>query len=242
MSRKTSLLLLVTLLAIATAACSAAEAAPASETQSIPRTITVIGEGKVRLRPDVATMNVGIEARASSVSEAKDQVDALMAAMTAALLDAGVSEKDIQTSYYGIYYEREAMPVLSEGPATDVQAGYLVSNMVLVTIRDVDSAGDVLDAVVRAGANQVHGVTFTVSDESAWQSQAREKAVADARSRAEELAQLSGVELGEIQSVSEVIGGMAIPMMAVERGMGGGGMTPGELELGTQIQVVFAVQ
>jgi hypothetical protein len=120
--------------------------------------------------------------------------------------------------------------------------GYLVSNLVLVTIRDVDTAGDVLDAVVQAGANQVNGVTFTVSDESVWQSQAREEAMADARSRAEELAALSGVELGEIQSVSEVVGGLAVPMMAIERGMGGGGMTPGELELGTQIQVVFGIQ
>jgi uncharacterized protein YggE len=239
---KVNKLMLVALLAVLAAACSAAEAAPVPQTPSVPRTITVIGEGKVRLRPDVATMNVGVEARAGTVSEAKKQVDEQMAAMTAALLDAGVAENDIQTSHYGIYYEREPMPVLREGPTTEVQEAYLVSNLVLVTIRDVDSAGEVLDAVVQAGANQVHGVTFTVSDESAWQSQAREKAMADARNRAEELAALSGVGLGEIQSVSEVVGGLAVPMMAVERGMGGGGMTPGELELGTQIQVMFAIQ
>jgi uncharacterized protein YggE len=241
MSRITKLLS-VALLAVFAVACSAAEAAPVPQTQALPRTITVIGEGTVRLRPDVAKMNVGVEARANTVSEAKEQVDEQMGAIMSALADVGVDQADVQTSHYGIYYERESGPTPADGQSTEMNGGYLVSNLVLVTIRDVDTAGDVLDAVVQAGANQVNGVTFTVSDESAWQSQAREKAMADARSRAEELAVLSGAELGEIQSVSEVVGGLAAPMMAVERGMGGGGMTPGELELGTQIQVVFGIQ
>lgn len=241
MSRITKLLS-VALLALFAVACSAAEAAPAPQTQALPRTITVIGEGTVRLRPDVAKMNAGVEARANTVSEAKEQVDEQMVAIMSALADVGVDQADVQTSHYGIYYERESRPTPADAQSTEMNGGYLVSNLVLVTIRDVDSAGDVLDAVVQAGANQVNGVTFTVSDESAWQSQAREQAMADARSRAEELAALSGVELGEIQSVSEVVGGLAVPMMAVERGMGGGGMTPGELELGTQIQVVFGIQ
>jgi uncharacterized protein YggE len=241
MSRITKLMS-VALLALFAVACSAAEAAPAPQTQALPRTITVIGEGTVRLRPDVAKMNVGVEARANTVSEAKAQVDEQMVAIMSALAEVDVDQADVQTSHYGIYYERESRPAPVEGQSTEMKDGYLVSNLVLVTIRDVDTAGDVLDAVVQAGANQVNGVTFTVSDESAWQSQAREEAMADARSRAEELAALSGVELGEIQSVSEVVGGLAVPMMAIERGMGGGGMTPGELELGTQIQVVFGIQ
>jgi uncharacterized protein YggE len=164
-----------------------------------------------------------------------------MAAISAALQEAGIAEKDIQTSHYGIHYEREPMPVMREGPAAETQGGYVVSNMVRVTVRDVEQAGDVLDAVVQAGANQVYGVSFSVSDESVWQSQARAKAMEDAKSRAQELADLSEVELAEVLSVSEVISGMPVPMMA-ERALGGGGFAPGELELGTQIQVVFAVR
>jgi uncharacterized protein YggE len=102
-----------------------------------------------------------------------------------------------------------------------------------------------LDAIVEAGANQVWGVTFTVSDESAWQGQARVEAMADARARAAELVELAGLELGEVLSVSEVIGGMGYrPITAMrEYGMGGGGgFAPGELEMGTQVQVIFAVQ
>ena len=95
---------------------------------------------------------------------------------------------------------------MPEGPVGESQGGYRVSNMLRVTVRDVERAGDVLDAAVEAGANQVYGVTFTVSDESRWQGQAREKAFADAKARAAELAGLAGVELGAVQSVSEVIG------------------------------------
>lgn len=246
MSQRIKLLMLVALLGVSVAACTAVKAAPESEAQAAAspagaRIITVVGEGKVSLKPDIATINVGAEARAATVSEAKAEVDAQMAAIIAALEEVGVAEKDIQTSHYGIYFEREPMPVLGEGTAARVQGGYVVSNMVQVTVRDVEKAGGVLDAVVQAGANQVYGVTFTVADESTWQSQARADAMADARSRAQELADLAGVELGQVVSVSEVIGGMQVPV-ASERGLGGGGIAPGELELGTQIQVTFAIQ
>jgi uncharacterized protein YggE len=247
MSKRIQLLSVIALLALSLAACTAAQAATDSGAQAAPagvtRTITVVGQGAVNLMPDIATINVGAEARASTVSEAKDQVDAQMAAITAALAEAGVAEKDIQTAHYGIHYEREPVAVLREGAASAEQGGYYVTNMVQVTVRDVEKAGDVLDAVIQAGANQVHGVTFTVSDESAWQSQARAEAMADAKSRAQELAELAELELGEVLSVSEVIGNSPIPMLAVaERAVGGGGIAPGELELGMQIEVTFAVQ
>jgi uncharacterized protein YggE len=247
MPKNIKLLMVVALLGVSVAACTAVKAAPTSgaqvaESAATPRTITVIGEGKLSLKPDVATINVGAEARAGTVSEAKAEVDAQMAAIAAALQEAGVAEKDIQTSHYGIHYERDPMPVLRDGPAAETQQGYVVSNMVRVTVRDVEKAGDVLDAVVQAGANQVHGVTFTVSDESSWQSQARADAMADARRRGQELADLADVELGEVLSVSEVIGGIPVPMMGIKSQMGGGGIAPGELELSTQIQVTFAIQ
>jgi uncharacterized protein YggE len=114
--------------------------------------------------------------------------------------------------------------------------------MLEVTVRDVEKAGEVLDGVVAAGANQVYGVSLTVSDDQKWLSAAREKAMADARSRAEELAGLAGVELGDVLSVSEVIGGGSM-MAFAERGMGGGGgIAPGELEMSTHVQVTFTVQ
>jgi uncharacterized protein YggE len=127
--------------------------------------------------------------------------------------------------------------------ATDNRLADRILDRVYRTVRDVEKASAVLDAAVEAGANQVYGVTFTVSDESEWQGQAREKAMADAKARAGELASLAGLELGEVLSVSEVIGVGSVPMPAViEIGVGGGGMAPGELEFRTQVQVTFALQ
>jgi hypothetical protein len=165
-----------------------------------------------------------------------------MDCITAVLHEAGVDTKDIQTSHYYIHYEREPVPVMGDTPVSETEGAYMVSNMFLVTIRDVGHAGDVLDAAVQAGANQVHGVDFTVSDESVWLSQSRAEAMADARERAQELAELADVELGEVLTVSEIIGGVQFPgLMARPMGSGGGGFAPGELELRTQIQVTFAV-
>jgi hypothetical protein len=227
------------------------QAAAEPEPQDIPRTLTVIGEGKVSLVPDVAQLNVGAEASAETVAEAKAEVDRLRAAILAALERAGIDQQDIQTSHYSIYYEHQpAVPVARDGSAESGKAAsvpgqgrYWVRNMLRVTVRDTDKAGSVLDAVVEAGANQVYGVTFTVSDESRWQGQARGAAMDDARARAGELARLAGVELGQVLSVSEVIGGWPGAYAPVpERSMGGSGIAPGQLEMGTQVQVTFAIQ
>ncbi len=242
------------LLALALVGCSAVKAAPPVESQTVPagestgqsRYITVVGNGKVTLSPDVAKMNVGAEASAGTVSEAKAEVDRQLAAILGTLKELGIAEKDIQTSSYNIYFERGPYPpVMREGADLEPQGEYRVSSMLNVTVRQVERVGEVLDAVVEAGANQVYGVYFTVDDDSKWQNDARAKAVADARARAEELAKLSGVELGDVLSVSEIIGGGPGPVaaMAVERAFGGGGgIAPGELELNAQIQVTFAIR
>jgi uncharacterized protein YggE len=245
-------LLVLALLAVAVIGCTTVQAAPplqdAPAAPDTPRKITVVGQGKVSLVPDVARINVGAEERAASVSEAKASVDRQIAAITSALSELGVEAKDIQTNHYSIHYEREPpmpMHVMSENMEGPDREGYRVSNMLRVTVRDVEQAGKVLDAVVEAGANQVYGVNFTVSDEAEWQGQARAEAVADAKTRAQELADLAGIELGEVLSVSEVIGGMwtGPTRIMYESGMGGGGgLAPGELEMGTQVQVTFAVQ
>jgi len=237
------------LAAVVLAGCSTANAAPpvAPEPtgQETVRYITVVGKGEVSLTPDIAQVNVGAEATAETVSEAKAEVDSRMEAILAALKEMGIAEKDIQTSQYSIYYERE--PVF--GPAREEsssEAGglYRVSNMLNVTIREIERAGEVVDAAVEAGANRMYGVSFTVSETVEWESEAREKAMADARARAEELAGLAEVTLGEVLSVSEVVGSGPVVMekeiMAAFGG--GGGIVPGELEFGTQIQVSFAIE
>ena len=252
--KKIKELFIIALLAISLVACSTARAAPQVETgaqvvpvttsDGVPRTITVVGVGKVNLVPDIAQINVGAEARAATVAEAKAEVDRQIAAIAAALAEMGIADQDIQTSHYSIHYEREPVSVVREGPAGESQGGYRISSMLRVTIRDIENAGIVLDAVVEAGANQVYGVTFTVSDPAKWQSEARKEAMSDAKARAAELADLAGVTVGHVLTISEVVGSTPIPMpmAAVERAVGGGGIAPGELELSTQVQVTFAIQ
>jgi hypothetical protein len=237
-------MLLIGCTAVQAGSRAAGQAASTPAALGAGREITVVGVGRVNLVPNVAKINVGAEFRASTVSEAKDKVDRQMEAITVALKELGIAEKDIQSAQYSIYYEQEPYQPYTreEGAVTEPQGVYRVSSMLEVTVRDVEKAGEVLDSVVMAGANQVWGVSFTVSDDQKWQSQARTEAMADARARAAELAGLAGVELGEVLSVSEVIG--AGSFVAYERAMGGGGggIAPGELEMTTQVQVTFAIQ
>jgi hypothetical protein len=211
------------------------------------QTITVVGQGSVRIEPDVARVSIGVETIAETVGEAVDENSVKMDALLAALLAAGVAEKDIQTMNYSVNLERfpEPMPRESGTESGEPKPQYRVSNMVNVTIRDLDSVSEVLDAVIEAGANNIWGVSFSLEDPAAAQADARAKAVEDAQERAGALAELGGVELGPVMSMSEVIGGggIPVPMLAAERAVSGAGpISPGEVEISYQLQVSYFIQ
>jgi hypothetical protein len=209
-----------------------------------PRTITVVGEGKVSIKPDVARAAIGVEVVEPTVKAASAANKELIEAVLAALKEQGIAEKDIQTSGFSIFAER--FGPMGPLPADEVQ--YRVSNNVSVKIRALDSIGAILDAAVEAGANNIYGVDFSLDDPNAVESSAREKAVADAKAKAEELALLTGLKVGNVVSISEVIGAgggyyagsFAAPGLQT---LGGGGapISPGELELTMQLQVVFMI-
>ena len=217
-----------------------AQGAPSSAAL-LPRTITVVGEGTVAVEPDVASVQIGVETTGDSVDEASTEAGDVMDAVLAALTKLKIPSKDIQTSAFNIYVERPMMP--SGEPSDSVV--YHVSNSVTVTIRDLSKVGDVLEAAIDAGANNIYGVNFSVSDPDAAMVEARSKASADALARAEELAALNGVEVGELISISEVISGNAVPLASINAsyalGKGGGPVAPGELEMTAQLQVVYAI-
>jgi uncharacterized protein YggE len=226
---------------------SAAQAHTYAETAStLPRTITVVGEGNVKIKPDIAQANIGVEVIRPTVKAASSGAKETMDAVLQALKQQGIDEKDIQTSGFSVWTERPYGP---EGPSGD-EVLYHVSNQVAVTIRDLETVGTVLDAAIEAGANNIYGVTFSLADPSQVESGAREKAVADAQAKAQELATLNDVEVGDVVSVSEVIGGGGgyyaggIREAALSAGLGGGGgpISPGELELTLQLQIVYTVQ
>jgi uncharacterized protein YggE len=167
-----------------------------------------------------------------------------MESILAALVELGIDEKDIQTMHYSIQIERYPEPRVVSAEPAEAKPTYRVSNMATVTIRDLEMVGDVLDSVVEAGANNIWGVNFSVDDPEAAQAEARANAIENAGTRAADLAALSGAKLGPVMSISEVVGSVPSPVgLSVERAMAGGGaISPGEVEVNYQIQVVYFIE
>lgn len=204
----------------------------------------MVGEGKVRIKPDIARVQIGVEVMMNSVKEASEANKEQLESVLAALQEAGIAEEDIQTSGFNIYAERFG----PNGPLPDDQINYRVTNTVIVKVRELDTLGAVLDAAIEAGANNIYGVEFSLDDNSSIESEARANAVEDANAKAEDLAQLTGTTVGGVVSISEIIGNTggyySSNFAEASRAMGGGGSTPispGELELVMQLQITYAL-
>lgn len=225
-------------------AIPAASARPSLAGESdLARSIVVVGTGSASAAPNVATAQVGVDTQSASPEDATRQNDERMSAVVEALKAAGIAESDIQTAYYSMYAEQRYRPDTGEPTG---EFTYRVSNSVSVKIRDLSKVGEILSEAVKAGANNISGVYFSIEDTSALEAEARQKAVTDAKARAQSLAQLSGVELGEVVIVSEVIGSPSpIFYERAAIGLGGGGgapIQPGQLEVNMQIQMSFAIE
>lgn len=237
---------LLTAILLPVFSASAQTAVPTPRTADLTppqaQTITVVGEGSVKVKPDIAQTTVGVEVVGPTAQQASEAVSATMDKVLSALKEQGIAENDIQTSGYNIWVERPSSP---EGRPTD-EVIYHVSNQASITVRDLTKIGSVLDAAIAVGANNIYGVTFDLSDKSSIESQARAKALDNARGKAEEFARLTGTVLGPVIAVSEVIpnngvfvGGLAKAMEG--QGGGGGPVAPGELELSLQLQIVYSI-
>jgi uncharacterized protein YggE len=205
------------------------------------RTITVVGGGTASGAPDRATAQLGIETQSTTPDQATRANNDQMTKLIEALKAAGIDEKDIQTTNYSVYTEPRYKPETGEATGEIV---YHASASVSVIIRDINQVGTVLDKAVAAGANNISGVGFSVADTTKLEGAAREKAVADARARAADLARLFGVEVGDVATISEVVTSGPVPMYDRATGMGGGGaaIQPGQLSISTQLQVTFNVK
>ena len=200
------------------------------------KTISVTGEGKVTVVPDICILSLGIEAQDKEVAKAqKKTADAMNDVMTT-IKEKGILEKDIQTSDYSID------PVWKEKKIV----AYRVNNMVKVKIRDVDEIGDIIDAAAKAGGNltRIEGIRFSVDDPKPYYAEARRKAVGDAKEKAEQLAELNDVELGEPISISES-GGYVPSSKGYYRTMEVAGATPispGETEIQLTVDITYAIR
>ena len=181
-------------------------AAPALAQTVPPAMISVTGEATVSVPPDLAQIDAGVTSEAKTAREASDANNAAMGKVLLALKGAGIEEKDYQTSRLSL--QPESAPNRPGGPATIV--GYRASNRVTVRLHDVSKVASVIDMLVAAGANDIGGINFTVSQASKLLDDAREQAIADARRKAEIYAKATGVTLGAPLSISE--GGTPVPI------------------------------
>jgi len=194
----TSLLIAVTLSACAAAApITSAVAIPVPAGATTTRQINVTGTGNIFITPDVAYVNIGVHSQADTVTDALAQNNDQAQGVSNALKGLGVDPKDIQTSAFNVFPQQQL------GPNGDVQKTvYVVDNTVYVTVRDLSKLGQLLDTVTKAGANSINGIQFDALNKSQALSQARDMAIQDARSQAEEIVKAAGVTLGPIDTIN----------------------------------------
>ena len=195
---------------------------------SLVRSITVNGEGRMKVKPDTASLNVGVQATAATATEALSQANTSAAALIAALKSAGISDNDIATSGLSVY------PQYSSSGSTIT--GYQASNNVTVTVRDITQTGPTIDAAAAAAGDHitVGGVSFYVDDTEALIGAARADAINNAKKRASEYAQAAGAVVGGVVQISEVAVNNPVPMVYAAADSTRSLASPTPIETGTQ--------
>jgi uncharacterized protein YggE len=199
---------------LAASAIGAPLGAQAQMPMQSPALISVTGEARISVPPDLAQIDAGVTSEAKTAREASDANNAAMGKVLVALKGAGIDEKDYQTSRLSL--QPEYATAKSGSPPTI--AGYRASNHVTIRLHDLTKVAGVIDTLVTAGANEIGGINFMVSQASKLLDDARGQAIADARRKAEIYAKAAGVTLGAPISISEE--GAAEPLFRA-RMMGG---------------------
>ena len=238
--KKTLLIVSMCFVVILSLAACAKSPLVVSNVSSI-RTLSASGTGKVFLVPDVAYINIGVRVDADEVSTALSENNIQANAISKALQSLGVASNDIQTSSFNVY------PMMDYGPDGQVSRKYfVVENTVYVTARDLTKIGQLLDSVVRSGANTINGISFDVLDKEAALAQARDIAIGKARAEAEAIAATSGVKLGVLQSVNVNASGGTTPVYEA-KGIGGAGssnvpVSAGQLLIQVDAYVTYEIK
>ena len=209
-----------------------------TDTNTNEHTISVTGTGTVKVTPDVADVQLGVQITRETAKSARDDAATAMSAVIEALRALGIADADIQTSY------------LNLGPVYDYNSGqkitgYQVSNVVNVHVADLSKLADIVDNSVSAGATTVNSITFDVSNRSDLEQQARTAAVKDARAHADTLAAAAGVTITGVFSISETQ--MATPFpYPMAAGLAADAKStpvmPGTSSVSLTISVVYTIQ
>jgi len=186
---------LVCVFAIAAAALAPVSARAA---ERIEKLITVSGEGTVAATPDSAVIRLGVSSQGKTARGASDANAKEMTAVLAAIKDTGVAERDIQTTSLTLQPQYE-----QNKTGTPHLIGFQANNQVTVKIRDIANLPTVLDRAIAAGANEMSGVEFVVSEHAKLLDKARTAAIADARRKAELYAAAAGMKVGRVMAISD---------------------------------------
>ena len=231
---------ILAILALAVSACG-----PTTINQAAPesvRTLNVSGLGVVYLTPDIVYINIGVNTQRENASEAVEINKEQTSAVIQAIKDFGVNEKDIRTTNFSIWSNPQYDP---SGQITGTT--YSVDNTVNVTVRDLEKLGDLLDAAVSAGANNIYSIQCDVEDKAEATKEARAQAVEDAKVEAQELADVAGVKLVNIENISYY---ESSPTPYFEGKGGGGGdvasaavpIQPGQLAISVTVNVTYSIK
>lgn len=207
--------------------------------------IWVTGEGKVQAEPDVATITLGVQAQADTAADAQAQVSQAMNDVMQVLEDQGIAKEDIQTRYYTV----TQLTRWNDSKQQQEITGYQVTNTVTAKIRQVDKAGDVIDAVVAAAGDliRINNIGFEIDDPTPYYDAARSIAIEQARAKAEQIASDSGVSLGKITYINESTStpGPIYRTFAADAAVPAPteatSISPGQLDITTTVQVVYSI-
>ena len=248
MRTKTNLIVILILLSMLVAGCAGSAAAQSltatpesEEIKPVTRTLSVSGSGIAYITPDIAYVNIGVHTEGKDAARAVAENNSQTQEVSAAIKSLGVSEKDIQTTNFSIYPRQEYSP---DGKPTG-EITYIVDNSVYVTVRDLDKIGDLLNTVVKAGANSIYGIQFDVADKAAALSEARKAAMQNANTVAEELAAAAGLSLGAIQTINTSSSDAPTPVY-VERAAvmadAAVPVSPGQMSITVYVSVVYEIR
>lgn len=215
----------------------------ASGNSNLINGIAVTGEGIARVTPDVAMVRLGAEVQNDDAARALEQASEIMNRAIASIAQQGIDRKDIRTVTFSVNQRTD-----TDRSGVTVRRYWVAVNLIQVTVRKIEDTGKVIDVAARAGATRVDSISFTLSDPEAARREARDKAMADAKARAEQLARSGGATLGKIISISE--GGGVIPVarsaapapVAAAQAAVAPPVEAGETEVRVTVNVVYAIR
>lgn len=199
-------------------------------------TFDVTGSGKVTVKPDIASVRIGIEANGSTVKSVQDKINSTINKVSVAIKGLGIDSKDIQTQNYSI------TPDYNYSEGSQKIKGYTASTNLAIKVREIDKVNQVIDVSTENGANQVGGINFEVDDNSKTENEARQKAVDEAKRKAGDAAKIAGFRLGKIINYSENFQGGIRPMYMMSSDVKLSAGSPTEVEPGsTDVTVVVTL-